>query len=296
MSTRLPSTRALACFHAVASSGSVTRASEQLNMTQGAVSRQLATLEDHLGVRLFLRQRQRLQLTEAGHQYAERIGDFLERLQRATEQLQVGGKCSLRVGVEPALATSWLIPHLEEFSRAHPLVDLRLITDLDKLHPLSSYCDLAMLYGDGKWRGASARRLMGETLVAVCSSGLLQRYGMIERYGDALQYPLLHHSGPWSSSVNWLLRSGLDEGQIERLSGPRLENFGLVLHCAIQGLGLAFLPTYFVLEALARGSLVEASDLRLPCEQHYYLVVPQDSAAAPAVSAFSAWIQALPQL
>ncbi|MEQ8803435.1 MAG: LysR substrate-binding domain-containing protein, partial [Haliea sp.] len=63
-----------------------------------------------------------------------------------------------------------------------------------------------------------------------------------------------------------------------------------------QGLGLAFLPTYFVLEALARGSLVEASALRLPCEQHYYLVVPRDSSAAPAVTAFGAWVEALPQL
>jgi LysR family glycine cleavage system transcriptional activator len=296
MTTRLPSTRALACFHAVASSGNVTRASEQLNMTQGAVSRQLASLEDQLGVRLFLRQRQRLQLTEAGRQYAERVGDILGRLQRATEELHSVGKHSLRVGVEPALASSWLIPHLEEFYRAQPLVDLQLITDLDKLHPLSSHCDLALLYGDGQWRGASARRLMGETLVAVCSRALLQRHGILEDYGDALRYPLVHHSGPWSSSATWLHRAGCDQQQIARLPGPRLETFGLVLQCAIQGLGLAFLPTYFVLEALARGSLVEASELRLPCEQHYYLVVPRDSAGAPAVTAFSAWVEALPQL
>ncbi|MEQ8803470.1 MAG: LysR family transcriptional regulator, partial [Haliea sp.] len=195
MSIRLPSTRALACFHAVASSGSVTRASEQLNMTQGAVSRQLSSLEDQLGVRLFLRQRQRLQLTEAGRQYAERVGDILERLQRATEQLHSLGKHSLKVGVEPALASSWLIPHLEEFYRAHPLIDLQLITDLDKLHPLSTHCDLALLYGDGQWRGASARRLMGETLVAVCSTALLQRHGALENYRDALRFPLVHHSG-----------------------------------------------------------------------------------------------------
>ena len=296
MSTRLPSTHALACFHAVASSGSVTRASEQLNMTQGAVSRQIASLEDQLGVRLFLRQRQRLQLTEAGRQYAERVGDVLERLQRATEQLLSAGKRTLRVGVEPALASSWLIPHLEGFSRAHPLVDLQLITDLDKLHPLSSHCDLALLYGDGQWRGANARRLMGETLVAVCSAALLQRHGPLEDFHDALRYPLVHHSGPWSSSATWLHRAGCDQQQIARLPGPRLENFGLVLQCAIQGLGLTFLPTYFVLEALGRGSLVEASELRLPCEQHYYLVVPEDGAGAPSVSAFSAWVQALPQL
>lgn len=296
MSTRLPSTRALACFHAVASSGSVTRASEQLNMTQGAVSRQLASLEEQLGVPLFVRQRQRLQLTVAGREYAQQVGDILERLGRATEELKSAGKRSLRVGVEPALASSWLIPHLEEFSRAHAHIDLQLITDLDKLHPLSSHCDLALLYGDGQWRGASARRLMGETLVAVCSRALLLRLGAVEDYRDALRYPLVHHSGPWSSSATWLARAGLDQSQIARLPGPRLENFSLVLQCAIQGLGLAFLPTYFVLEALARGSLVEASQLRLPCEQHYYLVVPRDRAAAPAVRAFSAWVEALPQL
>ena len=296
MTTRLPSTRALACFHAVASSGSVTRASEQLNMTQGAVSRQLASLEEQLGVRLFLRQRQRLQLTEAGRQYAQRVGDILERLQRATEELKSAGKRSLRVGVEPALASSWLIPHLEQFSREHPLLDLQLITDIDKLHPLSSHCDLALLYGDGQWKGATVRRLMGETLVAVCSSALLQRHGALADYADALRYPLVHHSGPWSSSGTWLQRAGCDPEQIARLPGPRLENFGLVLQCAIQGLGLAFLPTYFVLEALARGSLVEASDLRLPSEQHYYLVLPRDSAGTPAATAFSAWVEALPQL
>ncbi|TXS95238.1 LysR family transcriptional regulator [Parahaliea maris] len=292
MSRHLPSTQALQCFEAVARCGSVTRASEQLNMTQSAVSRQLRSLEDLLGVHLFERSRQRLRLNANGAAYLDSVTPALDQLRNATQRARRAASGHLCVGIEPALASAWLIPQLRGFSRAHPHISVELMTDMEKLHAASTQWDLAIVYGEPDEGGQACLPLMREHLVAVASPELLKSGPAVRDFADVLQYPIIHHTGPYSTSASWLTRAGLNEREIRQLPGPRMETFSLVQQCAQQGLGIAFLPTYFVTEALGNGSLVEISDLRLTSEQHYNLLLPQ-ARHSPTVALFSDWLQSL---
>lgn len=292
MTRQLPSIQALLCFEAVAHSGSVTRASEQLHMTQSAVSRQVQTLENLLGTPLFERSRQRLHLNDLGAAYLEQVTGVLEDLRGATQRTRRAATGHLCVGVEPALASSWLIPQLKGFNRGHPHISVELLTDMERLRAGKAQWDIAIVYGEPAWQDRTCLPLMQEMLVAVSTPEVLENGPPIERYADALHFPIVHHTGPFSTSNSWLLAAGLSSAEIQQLPGPRMETFSLVMQCAAQGLGIAFLPTYFVAEALERGNLVRAGDLRLACEQYYYLVLPKQG-ATPAVAVFSDWLQSL---
>ncbi|MCV6626893.1 MAG: LysR substrate-binding domain-containing protein [Cellvibrionaceae bacterium] len=285
MASYLPSTQALLCFDAVAQELSVTRAAARLNMTQSAVSRQLSGLEQGLGVQLFRREKQRLYLSEKGQGYWEEVRELLRRLHSAGQRAQ--GKVSgrIRLGLEPALASRWLVPRLGAFKQRHPELDIQLQTELDKLYHQSDSYDIAILYGLGDWRDLEATPLMEDSLLAVCAPALLQQFGPIEARADALRYPLLHHTAQPSSSGAWLRAAGLKDAQIEALPGSRLESFSLIAQVASQGLGLAILPDYFVAAELQAGALVQACDRPLPCDESYFIVTAKGRGQDPAIEA-----------
>src|SRR5229473_346090 len=127
MPRRLPPLNALKTFEAAARSESATRAAEELCVTQGAVSQQVRALEATLGIKLFIRERQRLVITEAGREYLGVVRDALDRIALGTERLvqrQTSGV--LTVSTSPDFAAKWLVYRLGHFSEAHPEIDLRI--------------------------------------------------------------------------------------------------------------------------------------------------------------------------
>lgn len=293
MAKYLPSTQALQCFDAVAELLSVTRASQRLNMTQSAVSRQIAGLEAGLEVQLFRREKQRLFLTERGRAYWEEVRELLRRLHNASQKLQ--GKVSgrVRLGVEPALASRWLVPRLSAFKQRHPELDIELLTDMETLYHEPDSYDIAILYGLGDWPDLDAEFLMADTLVAVCAPSLLAQFGQINQRRDALRFPLLHHTSKPSSSGAWLRAAGLAEHEIDALPGSRLQSFSLIEQVAAQGLGLAILPDYFVAAEIQEGKLVLACEESLPCEERYFVVRPKRQGEDLAVGAVKQWLLGL---
>lgn len=293
MAKYLPSTQALQCFDAVAELLSVTRASQRLNMTQSAVSRQIAGLEAGLSVQLFRREKQRLYLTERGRAYWEEVRELLRRLHNASQRLQ--GKVSgrVRLGVEPAIASRWLVPRLAAFKQRHPELDIELQTDLEALYYGSASYDIAILYGFGDWPDLDAEFLMADSLVAVCAPSLLQQFGKIQQREESLRFPLLHHTSKPSSSGAWLRAAGLSDHEIDALAGSRLQSFSLIAQVAIEGLGLAILPDYFVAADIQEGKLVQACDESLTCEERYFVVRPKDRGEDLAVDAVKQWLLGL---
>src|SRR5947199_9851455 len=127
MPRQLPPLNALKAFEAAARSESFTRAAEELNVTQGAISHQVKALEDTLGLKLFNRERQRLIITEAGRDYLAVVRDALDRIALGTERLlQRQESGALTVSTSPDFAAKWLINRLSRFSEKHPDVDLRI--------------------------------------------------------------------------------------------------------------------------------------------------------------------------
>ncbi len=169
----VPSLSALAAFEAAARHGSFTRAAEELSLTQGAVSRQVAHLETVLGVALFQRARQRVALTPAGAAYAAEIRDGLSRLAAATVSTMAfrGAGGVLNLAILPTFGTRWLIPRLPRFTEAHPGITINFTTKLVPFDFAREPLDAAIHFGDPVWPGARLHRLMGEEIVPVAAPG-----------------------------------------------------------------------------------------------------------------------------
>src|SRR5215468_8072511 len=174
MPRRLPQLNALKAFEAAARHVSFTRAAEELCVTQGAVSHQVKALESELGIKLFNRERQRLIITNAGHEYLAVVRDALDRIAMGTERLvQRQSSGTLTVSTSPDFAAKWLVHRLGRFAEAHPDIDLRVSANLHHVDFAREDVDLAVRHGEGDWPGLEAVRLCTERLFAVCSPKLL---------------------------------------------------------------------------------------------------------------------------
>ncbi len=287
----VPSLSALAAFEAAARHSSFTRAAEELNLTQGAVSRQVAHLEEVLGVSLFERVKKRVSLTVAGAAYAAEVRDGLSRLAAATVSAMAfrGAAGVLNLAILPTFGTRWLIPRLPRFTEAHPGITINFATKLVPFDFTREPLDAAVHFGDPVWPGARLHRLMGEEIVPVASPALVARFGLSEP-ADMLKAPLLQQSTRPRAWANWLEEQGLPPQRA--LMGPRFEQFAMVSQAAVAGLGLAIVPRFLVEEELRSGALVIPVERSLIGREGYYLVYPDEKASLPTVAAFRDWLLA----
>ncbi|MGS2723182.1 LysR substrate-binding domain-containing protein [Porticoccus sp. GXU_MW_L64] len=291
MSRHIPSLMSLECFEAAARNLSFTKAGDELCLTQSAVSRQIKNLEQFLGLQLFMRSKQGVSLTVEGASYAAELKPLLDRLESISRDAASGQVRPLVLAVEPALVSRWLLPRMGKGGQQPP-VEFELNTDMARIYGASRDYDLAILFGSGHWPGLQSQLLMTETLLAVCKPQLLAKTGgkaFTERK-DIAKLPLLHQTGELSSSHLWLQKSGFSSDQINDFPGPRLEYFQLLLEAALQGLGVAVLPSYFVRDELAGQQLVRACSADLMCDQAYYLAVPEEKSARLPIQQLRRWL------
>ncbi|MBI3146243.1 MAG: transcriptional regulator GcvA [Pseudogulbenkiania sp.] len=295
MRRTLPSLMALQCFEAAVRHLSFTRAAEELNLTQSAVSRQIRALEDFIGRPLFERVKQRLVLTVAGEAYAAAVQDVLDRAEAATLQLMAysGEGGVLTIAILPTFGSRWLVPRLGDFTARYPDIQLNLVTqvrpfDFDKVE-----ADVAIHFGPALWPGAICHRLMGEDIVPVCAPALLGGKPHLAEAREILDYTLLQHTTRPQAWNDWLHAAGIEdlsghEGSL--LSGPRFEHFFMVIQAAVAGLGIAVLPHFLVQEELQSGRLVVAVDKPVRSQHAYYLVHPATKADLYKVRVFREWL------
>ncbi len=154
MSKRLPPLNALRVFDAAARHLSFTRAADELFVTQAAVSHQIKSLEDFLGLKLFRRRNRSLLLTEEGQSYFQDIKEIFSQLTEATRKLQArSAKGALTVSLLPSFAIQWLVPRLTSFNSAYPGIDVRIQAVDRQEDKLADDVDVAIFYGRGNWPG-----------------------------------------------------------------------------------------------------------------------------------------------
>lgn len=286
----LPSITALQFFESSARHLSFTKASEELNVTQSAVSRQVRNLEDFLGKPLFLRVKKRLVLTPAGAAYAQKIKRLLDQAEEATIELMArkGGSGALNVAVHPTFGSRWLVPRLSDFIARNSGIQVNLSTHLETIDLEQDNFDVAILYGNGEWPGTISERIMGESIVPVCAPHLLEETGKIAAK-DLLDLTLLQHTTRPTAWSDWFEAAGIDhEGTI---SGPRFEQIYMVIQAAIAGLGVAILPSFLVQDEVASGELVIPVDLPVPSQLAYYLIYPAQREEEWAIQQFRDWVR-----
>ena len=289
MLRRLPPLNALKAFEAAARSESITRAAEELNVTQGAVSQQVKALEAVLGIKLFSRERQRLVMTEAGHEYLAVVRDALDRIAVGTERLaQRQSSGVLTVSTSPDFAAKWLVHRLGRFAESHPEIDLRVSATAPHVDFAREDVDLAVRHGDGKWSGLDVVRLCSEQLFPVCSPKLASGHKRISSASDLLKFTLLRldDGKTWT---RWFEAAGVADPVTH---GPILNHASMLIDAAVDGQGIALARTTLAAWDLINGRLVRPIDVSLRMSNTYWIVCPKATSNMPKIATFRNWLLA----
>ena len=230
----VPSTSMLIAFEAAARLGSFTRAADQLNQTQGAISRQVAALEKQLGVRLFKRKHKTITLTEVGSSYARDISGILKELRRVTlKAVTQTDNQLLNLAILPTFATKWLIPRLPDFLEKHPTITINFISKLDRFDLTQEDIHAAIHYGLPDWPNCSKEYLMAEQTVPVCSPIFLKQ-NRIQGPKDLMTLPLLHLESRPEAWSNWFSSYGFSYMEAPVM---QFEQFYIMTQAAMTNLG-----------------------------------------------------------
>lgn len=291
MLPRLPSLNGLRAFECAARHLSFTRAAEELNVTQTAISHQIRRLEDELGVRLFLRSKDGLTLTDEGNAYFPGVRSAFLELRHSTERLLESSDHSvLTISTLVSVASKWLLPRLPSFREAYPEIDVRISAMTRLVDFRKVGVDAAIRYGNGEWPGLRADWLMSDEIFPVCSPRLLTGDKPLKTPADLAHHPLLQVSGLTANDWNdWLHAAGLPPLTAK---GPRL-TFDLAMmavQTAIDGQGVCIGRSTYVDDDLRAGRLVAPFDLRLKSSSGFYFVTPQENAESKKIVAFRQWL------
>lgn len=289
----IPNLSALQAFEATARLGSFSRAAEELALTHSAVHRQVTSLEQRLGVSLFNRVRRRVVLTDPGAQYAARIRQHLEQIEKDTFSLMSEASIGrrLHIAVLPTLASLWLIPRLPDFNRHHPGISvslsLRTLPFQFSDHPF----DGAIYHSRAPWPGTAGMKLFSEReLVPVCAAFVLKGQPL-EPVQRMTRLTHLHLSSRPDAWRDWYQEAGLPYSS-SVAGGPRYEVFTMVLAAARAGLGVGLVPRFIAQDALDRGELVSPVIHNLPVPEAYFFGYPAHGEPSASLRAFEQWLLA----
>lgn len=292
MRRKIPSTGTLVAFEAAARHESFTHAAQELALTQSAICRQIAALEEFLGVPLFRRSKRGVRLTEAGIAYSKQIAARLAEMERDTLSVMArqGQGAVVDLAVVPTFATRWLLPRLAAALRDGLDVTVNMTTRTRPFLFQETDFDAAIYYGTPDWPGTEADFLMHENSMPVCSPALLKRLGTPTLPSPAAltTLPLLQQSTRPYAWRQWFDSLGLScAGD---MAGPRFELFSMLAEAAMHDMGVALIPPFLIQEELASGRLVVAWPHAQASDRAYYLIVPERKADDPAVLAFRRWL------
>ena len=273
-SRHLPSTTTLQCFEAAARHLSFTRAAEELSITQSAISKQVAQLEDYLQHKLFRRIRRTLVLTPEGALYLTEVRKILAHLEMSANTIMTYGDRSevLRVATLPTFGIRWLSDHLPAFFEAHPRISLNLTDRVQTFDLEQEDIDVAFFHGHGRWPNLECHKLFDEEVVAVGAPGYLASQS-VKRADDLASCRLLHLSTRPDAWHRWFASQHITSSS--SYHGTRLETFQMLIHTAMAGGGLALIPRLLVEDELAGGQLALAWPHALRNPDAYYLVYPE---------------------
>ncbi|WP_028228765.1 LysR family transcriptional regulator [Paraburkholderia ferrariae] len=274
---------ALRAFESAVRHLSFTRAAQELNVTQAAVSQQVRALEERLGVALFKRLPRGLAVTDEGLALRPVLSDAFDRIETVLRQFEGGHFHEvLTVGAVGTFAVGWLMPRLKSFHALHPFVELRMLTNNNLVDLASEGLDFAIRFGDGAWPGSHTLKLFDAPLSLLCTPEIAQR---LRTPADLAHETLLrsYRADDW---MHWFARAGVTPRPAR---GPVFDSSRLMVEAAIQGAGVALVPASMFGRDLALGRLVSPFDIEVQAGS-YWLTWQKGKPATPAMQLFSQWI------
>ncbi|AEA66186.1 choline sulfate utilization transcriptional regulator [Pseudomonas brassicacearum] len=280
-------------FEAAARQQSFTAAAIELGTTQPAISQQIKRLEEQLGTRLFDRIYRGIELTEAGTILFEQVQAGLQSIDAGLSAITAQHQHEvLQVATDFAFAAYWLMPRLHRFHAANPQVDVSLVTSERNHNMLRTDIDVAVLFGDGRFKQGESRWLFSEEVFPVCSPLLLKDRPLPLSAQALAEFPLLHLRA--GNSNSWFEWSGVfRELGITSPPAPgqlRFDNYTLLIQAAIGGQGVAIGWRHLVDNLLAQGLLCRPIAETVLSRLGYYVVLPQRKRRGVLIRQFVDWL------
>lgn len=286
---KYPSTTAMQCFETAARHLSFTKAAQELHMTQSAVSKQVAQLEELLRLQLFQRSSQSLYLTPVGKKYYLEVEKILKQIELSTIDVMAHGAETetIKIIAHPTFCARWLIPALKGFSKAHPNIHLDVKELTQSFFSEDHVLDIAFLHGDGVWSGMEAIQLFEEEMIVVCRPDYLEK--PLTSLCEINSYVLLQSNSRPSDWYYYFERQGVNSNC--SFIGPRFETFYACITAAELGCCIALVPKIMVKNELLTGKLIKAWDYEMKNMGNYYLAYPCHKGSMPKVKVMIEWVK-----
>jgi len=274
---------ALRAFEAAARHLNFTRAAIELCVSQGAVSHQVAALEERLGTPLFRRLPRGLALTDEGQALVPTVADAFDRI-GATLDLYADGRLRevLNVGVVGTFAAGWLLRRLDDFNRNHPRIDLRLMTNNNRVDLAGEGLDFAIRFGNGAWHGIHAEPILQAPLSPLCSPAVAERLNE----PSALSRETLLRSYRADEWPRWFEAVG---APCPSLHGPVFDTSLAMVAAAQAGVGVALAPPLMFADDLIAGRLIQPFPAEI-VTGGYWLTRLMSRKDTAAMTAFREWL------
>lgn len=286
----LPPTSTLRAFEVATRHATFTSASEELHVTQSAVSHQLKHLEELWGLQLFQRGKS-LSLTPAGAALAPIVREFFMNLEATLADLrEQKGRVRLKVSTTYSFALKWLLPRLPSLAQRHPEILVTLDSSDKAINFSSTEADVAIRFGNGNYPALYSEFLFREQIFPVASPDLLSRFGRPRTPAELLRYPLLTRDGAdlapkWEV---WFQHVGLGISPLKE--SVRFADTNMTIEAALLGQGIALARSGHVESELSDGRLVKLFDVPFPSPVAYYFVCPKGLESRPHIVSFREWL------
>jgi LysR family glycine cleavage system transcriptional activator len=283
---RLPPLNAIRAFEAAARHGNFTRAAAELNVTHGAISRQVALLEQWTGTRLFRRLRRQMMLTPEGQMLLAEVGPALDRIASSVAAMGQAKPITLLLNAPPTFTMRWLIPRLSGFQRRHPSIDIRLSSSIDPIDFSTGSYEIAIRRLSARSPGMFCEGFLPEEALPVCSPALFAS-GRLKQPQDLADETLIHtlaEPDAWPNWLEWVGCKGL-----RAKTTLNFEHLYYALQAAVEGLGIPVVPYPLVADDVAAGRLCVPFQTALKARQ-YSVVHPALPHKKEPMRLFCEWL------
>ena len=291
MARRIPPFAALRAFEGAARLGNLRLAGEEISLSVSAVSHQIKSLEEFVGIALFHRDKNKLRLTAPGKDYLLELTRTLDHIAAATARIeQERHSKSVSVNLFPSLAAMWLLPRLTYFRKLEPDIDVRVITTIDPIDFRAGSLDMAIRYAKAPPEAGKTTLLFKEAAFPVCSPSYRDEFLRFEPHTDLTRQTLITCQTSPEEWSQWFRFAGFTGKPPQHTID--VDSRALALEAAMDGLGVAMGRTPYVDRALAAGRLVRFNKRVLSMGQSYFLAMTESAMRSKAARSFADWLAA----
>lgn len=284
---------ALLAFEAAARLSSFTKAAQELNVTQPAISQSIKKVEQALGVALFERRKRGVGLTETGERFYTDISFGLMHILRSAEAIAIKlSSQHVTLSCSTAFAHYWMVPRLSAFKTLNPDIEIRVQTTDREIDFDRDNVSFSVQRGNGEFPGFHSVKIAEENLYPVASPDYLANNQPANNAKDLLNHSLIHLEEPYRlrpSWENWFEAQGMDYKDTG--GGLRLNDYALVIQAALAGEGIATGWHHIVDRLITQGLLIKLMDSSYDAGRGFYVIWPKRSVLAPQSEMFLNWLQ-----